>query len=150
MDEGFATFLPTVAGQSIFGTSSDVYANMFDLSGPWMAWNAQTSGGQTYYREDVAVASLLMNLVQPTLNVTYGTVYGANGLPYPGALLYDNIYAGVSLSTLWAQLRNPPSLVSSVYDLRKTFSGTQLIYDLDKDGTYDVASIDIPFIVHGF
>ncbi len=142
MYEGFAIFLPTYAAQDILGIASSYYANIWDLQWPTWAWDSRPGG---YNLEDFSVAALYWDLVAGFGHSQPSVVIGADGNFHQ--VVYTNSPA-TSLRQLWNQLTsNHPGTVT---DLRNSFGNPVLSIDLDGDGVFDVAPIDIPFLMHGF
>src|SRR5262249_34636774 len=143
LDEGFAEFLPTLAAREIFGVAG-WYDSMWNLEFPTKAWQACWSPGQTL--EDFAVGALCWDLVARNGNTELTGLVGAGQQIYP--VVYTNTVSSIPIGQLWSQLTSAQP--GTVYDLRGSFGNPGLTIDLDGDGTFDVAPIDIPFLMHGF
>lgn len=163
MDEGFAEFLPTYAGQEILGpqstvvrndtdyvtvnSSTSLYDSSWDLRFPTKAWDYRSVNGYEQSMEELAVATLFWDLVAGNGNTGVPTfVIGADGNLH--IVTYTNSAPNMSIQQLWTLLtsNNP----ATVYDVRKALGAPALSIDLDGDGVPDVAPIDIPFLMHGF
>lgn len=154
-DEGFAEFLPTLAGRDILGTlghvisgnvilgSDSAYDSVGDLRWPYQAWDYRDGQDSD---EELAVAALFWDLVARNGNAETTQVIGADGKSHP--VTYTNVGQNISIAQLWAQLTG--SKPATITDVRKSFGNSPLTVDLDGDGVADVAQIDIPFLMHGF
>jgi hypothetical protein len=147
MDEGFAAFLPTLAGQTILGKSTSIYGGFFDLEWPTKAWGARLGrrSGKRYSLEDLAVAALFWDLVDPESHTESNQVIGQDESLHPVTYSYS---ASTPIRDLWNQLVqfNP----YTVYELRGSFDIPDPTVDLDGLGTPDVAPLDEVFLMHGF
>jgi Tol biopolymer transport system component len=144
MHEGFATFLPTLAARDISGRfSGSAYASITDLEWPLKAW-ASTKSGPVH--EDLAVAGLFWDLTARNGNSEVSGIIAWDGLPR--GITYTNTAPLMSIGALWNLLTstNP----STVFEFRRSFGDPNLTIDLDGDGLFDVAPIDVPFLLHGF
>jgi hypothetical protein len=142
--EGFAEFLPTlVDGDPIYAN------NMANLEDHTKAWHGGIAGGRT--SEDIAVAALLRDLVDPGAEFEDTLASILDGLPVP--VLYDD-RVGLPIATLWQIFKtHRPKTVLDLYRALVQDAGgalTALSIDLDGDGTLDVSRIDQPFLMHGF
>jgi hypothetical protein len=144
LDEGFAVFLPTLAGQDILGDfSSSFYSSFWDLQWPTKAWS---TGGDGRNLEELAIAALFWDVVARSGNTEATFVILADGRFSP--VTYTNGQPTMPIAELWSQLTSAHP--GTVADVRKSFGDPDLTIDLDGDGLFDVAPIDIPFLLHGF
>jgi hypothetical protein len=151
MDEGFAEFLPTWAGQDIEEPDDTDYDNTainFDYVkykawGYRKPWDPQSEVDPT--TEEFAVAGLMWDLVDADADVEETQVIGADRAHHSAAF-YDQV--SMPLRQFWNQIATADA--ATVLELRSSF-GTQLsTRDLDGDGSLDVAPIDEVFLMHGF
>jgi Dockerin type I domain/PASTA domain/Divergent InlB B-repeat domain len=142
LKEGFAAFLPTLAGQDILPTTSADYDHVTNLELNHKAWWYRASGSSD---EDLAVASLFWDLIDSSADTEASFVFGKNGGLVP--VIYSD-KVNMSLSQLWSQLTAAAPI--TVEDLYHTFGPQTPTIDLDGDGTNDVSLIDEVFLMHGF
>jgi WD40-like Beta Propeller Repeat len=144
MHEGFATFLPAFAARDISGRfNGSAYATLTDLEWPSKAW-VYTKGGLA--REDFAVAGLFWDLTVRNGNSEPSGVIAWDGLPR--GITYTNTAPLMPIGTLWNLLTSTHP--ATVFDFRRSLGDPNLTIDLDGDGLFDVAPIDLPFLMHGF
>jgi WD40 repeat protein len=147
LSEGFAVFLPTFAGRDFADAtpfvSQSMYAGLWDLEWPTLAWQRRSGGLEL---EDMAVASLLWDLTARNGNTLFAAVMGRDRVPH--AVVYTNTAANIPIAQLWNQLVKAQP--ETVLDLRRSFADPDLTIDLDGDGLFDVAPLDVPFLMHGF
>lgn len=152
LDEGFAAFLPTLAGQDILGYTDAMYAGFFDLETDTKAWSSRLILKSTQLTwtsaEDFAVASLFWDLTDANADSEQVFVNGVNGAS-PLVTYTDQISIPVSL--LWAKLTSEkPRTVADVALILQTYLSQPLTIDLDGDGVPDVSPLDEVFLMHGF
>jgi hypothetical protein len=148
VSEGWAEFLPIVAGNDIFGTFSSVYADFGDLEpNGWVAWDRDS--------EDLAFCSLLWDLFDSHEDSKPVLIREAAG-KVTSATLKDEI--SIPLAKLWSVYTHQggsPTVFSTIQKLRsdpfvERKGWDKLTIDLDGDGTMDIAPLDEPFLMHGF
>jgi hypothetical protein len=150
MDEGFATFLPALAAQTIDGTADTYYDSMWDVESHSKAWwSTPAAGGGRIWREDWAVAGLFWDLVDANQDVEPTAVVGRDGYHHP-VIYVDKV--SNSLFTLWNGLSSDPNHLAgkTVWQFRQSLGNPEATVDLDGDGVPDVAEIDVPFLMHDF
>lgn len=143
--EGLAEFLPAVAAQQIDDVSDSNYDGMVDLESNIQAFNTRIVKGRLVYDEDLAVASLLWDLLDRDVDTHPSQVIASTGLHIPYEYT-DEISS--SLATLWGQLTT--SRPRTVADLRQMFGTPALTVNLDAAAPTDIAPVDMVFLMHGF
>ncbi|HTH05721.1 MAG TPA: hypothetical protein VL916_07615, partial [Ilumatobacteraceae bacterium] len=146
MNEGFASFLPPLAAQSIDGATDSYYDGLFDLEWNTKAWEYRNSSdGETRSAEDLAVSALFWDLVDANADSETTLVVGQNALHVPTTL---NDQTSMTIDQLWDLLTSahPRTVVA----LRAAFGRPALTLDPDHDGTPDLATLDQLFLMHGF
>lgn len=159
MDEGFSTFLPTVASLDLPVPGvppglGDGYYDFFMTSfhdvkiKPW-GYRKETLAGVsivgTSTMEDFAVAGLLWDLFDAKVDAEDTEVIGQDGLHHPVTYTEDT---SMSLRTIWTRLTT--SHAATVLELHRALGpGLGLTVDLDGNGSKDVTSTDKVFLIHG-
>jgi len=143
MKEGFAEFLPTQVEKN------PDYAGIMNLEEHTKAWYLRFGSHGIVSSEDLAVASLLWDLVDSGADSEDTFDFDK----YKGELLVkytDNV--SLTLPELWSVLTS--STPRTVYDLHNTLSFlpqfAALSQDLDLDMVPDISQVDSLFLMHGF
>ena len=144
LSEGFAAFL------AAWANGSPDYVHMFNLEDQTQAWDSRVlRTHELVSAEDDAVAALLWDLVDDTVDSDPALVTSAGGSPAI-AEYTDNV--NLSLRDLWKVLTSAHP--TTVVGLRKALDAdprySVLSIDLDGDGTPDVTPVDELFLMHGF
>jgi hypothetical protein len=178
MNEGLATFLPTLIraapgggpppyhlpGTNDFADQYDGFGGVFLESSSLRAWGGVRTiidgTERIVRREELAVAALLWDLVDDRPDGWVFPLVGADGehTSYIGPAQELHLEEGVAipLETLWAVVRaGRTALVRSLWESLYASAAVPATYkeidiDLDSDGIADVASLDVPFLQHGF
>ncbi len=148
MKEGFASFLPTLAAQTIDGATDSFYDGFWDLEYHIKAWEVRVgriTGGR-YSAEDLAVAALLWDLMDSAADAESGLVIGED-LAHHQVTLLDETALGVR--GLFEQMVAAEYMIT-VTHLRESFGLPEITLDLDGDEVPDVAPVDQVFLMHGF
>jgi len=147
LDEGFASFLPTLAAHDISGVSDSFYDALWDLEENTRAWDLRTrSSDKTLVNaEDKAVAALFWDLNDTNPDIDPNRFIGADGLHHD-VTWADTI--SVPIASLWALMK--AEAVKTVHGLRQAFGAPQPTIDLDNDQIADIAPLDELFLMHGF
>jgi Tol biopolymer transport system component len=147
LEEGFAEFLPTLAGRALLPNADALYGDIADVeSSAWKAWSGVRTPTGAVPREDVAGAGVLWDLVDDERDDE--VVELSDGTPM---LWRDRVALGAGL--LWDVLRTAkPSTVKALRDALEADARVPSGY---KAVTYPpgrnaVSDLDHPFLMHGF
>lgn len=143
--EGMAMFFPTVAEQQIEDTNDVNYDGMGGLEWNTRAYRIRSTDDGPVSSEDLAVASLLWDLLDSDVDRDPVQIISSTGLHIPYELS-DTISS--SLATLWGQLTT--SRPRTVADLRQMFGTPAITVNLDAAAPADIAPLDAVFLMHGF
>ncbi len=152
LNEGFATFLPALAGQTILGTSNGKYMMFVHIEPQWKAWDVgfdkdETGATTTSFHEELAVAGIFWDLVDANADTESNTQAINNPGDHVSVTYTDT--TSMPLSAIWiSMIVNRPETVRELWEEVLNFQ--PISEDLDGDGEADVTPIDELFLMHGF